>query len=68
MSRTIIAIADAPNGEISMKVTHVDGFNQSSNAHKLSQQIIKFLDVQCEKKEPIDVDASENTMSPLIKV
>jgi hypothetical protein len=50
MSRTIIAFSDAPNGQVDFKITHVDGFNPSSNAHKLSMQVCKFLDEQCAEK------------------
>lgn len=51
--RALIALADEPNGKVALKVTHVDGFDATSNAHRLSQQIVKWLDAQCVEKETI---------------
>lgn len=53
MSRAILAITDEPDQKVGVKVTHVDGWNPDSNAHKLSSQIVKFLDEQCVTKEKI---------------
>jgi hypothetical protein len=56
MSRAVIAIEDAPNGRVGLKVTHVDGFSPNSNAHKLSVQIVKWLDEQCAEKEVVTAE------------
>ena len=53
MSRAVIALADGPDGKVELKVTHVDGYTPTSNAHRLSTQIVKFLDEQCTAKEVV---------------
>lgn len=51
MSHCSINIEDADSGEIAMRVVHTEGFNPESSAHKLSIQIVKWLDAQAASKK-----------------
>ena len=53
MSKVILAFEDDPRGKVNMLITHVDGFNTASNAHRLSSIVKKFLDEQCASSEVI---------------
>jgi len=48
-----INLEDLENGEIALQVVHTNGYSEKSNAHKLSVQIIKWLDEQAESKKEI---------------
>lgn len=51
MSHCSINIEDADSGEIALRVVHTEGFNSESSAHKLSIQIVKWLDEQATSKK-----------------
>ncbi len=53
MSKVILAFEDDPTGKVNMLITHIDGFNAASNAHRLSSVVKKFLDEQCASSEVI---------------
>jgi hypothetical protein len=50
MSRVLLEFGDAPDGAIRFDVKHLDGFDATSPAHKLSVQVIKWLDEQAVKR------------------
>lgn len=52
MSHCSINLEDV-DGEIKMMVRHTDGFDPHSPAHKMSSQIIKFLEEQATSKRDI---------------
>lgn len=55
MAYVSINFEDTPEGEIHVRVVHHHGYREDSSAHKLSQQVLKFLDEQAEKKTILDV-------------
>lgn len=48
-----INLEDAENGEVAMQVVHTNGFEPHSNAHKLSMQIVKWLDEQAATRKAL---------------
>lgn len=57
MSHCSINLEDAPDGLIDIRVVHTGGYDPHSNAHRLSLQIIKWLDEQAESKQEVTRDA-----------
>lgn len=53
MSKVILAFEDDPTGKVNMLITHIDGFDPTSNAHRLSSLVKKFLDEQCTSSEVV---------------
>lgn len=51
MAHCSINIADTDEGQIALRVVYTEGFNPESSAHKLSIQIVKWLDEQATRKE-----------------
>jgi hypothetical protein len=56
MSHVSINLEDSLNGEVALQVVHTDGFDATSNAHKLSMQIVKWLDDQAATRRPMPID------------
>lgn len=46
-----INLEDAEKGEVAMRIVHTNGFEPNSNAHKLSIQIVKWLDEQAASRK-----------------
>jgi len=53
MPHCSINLEDAEDGQINMQVVHTGGFTKDSAAHKLSIQIIKWLDEQADTKQEV---------------
>lgn len=62
MSRVVIVFEDTTTGEIEFKITHIDGWNPGSPAHKLANQVVKMLDEQAASCRDLEV------APPLIEV
>jgi len=53
MHQCSINLEDTDTGEIAMRVVHADGYQPNSPAHKLANQIIKWLDEQAASKKDL---------------
>lgn len=58
MNHVSINLEDTDTGDIAMKIVHTGGFRKDSPAHKLSIQILKWLDEQAASKKDLAHAAS----------
>jgi hypothetical protein len=56
MAHVSLNFEDAADGQIDFKSLYTGGFDPNSHAHKLANQVIKFLDEQAKSKTQIEVE------------
>jgi len=53
MNHVSINLEDTESGEIAMRIVHDGGFQSTSPAHRLSIQILKWMDEQATSKKDL---------------